>query len=65
MAAPSEEVFRTPAPVSDAATTRETANNDSGASPWLLVPLALLALGFFAAGTGIFLTERRKSQVKA
>ena len=56
------EAFR-PAPARQpASATAPARNNGMG---WLLVPLALLALGFFAVGTGIFLTERKRVRVEA
>jgi len=53
----------TPAP--EAAPATPTANEDSGSSGWVLSGLALLAVGLFAVGTGIFLSERKKTRAKA
>jgi hypothetical protein len=64
----SQEAFKVPAtaPAPEAATARSTSESDSNRSPvWVLAALGLLAGGFLAAGTGIFVAERRRARVTA
>jgi hypothetical protein len=62
----SQEAFRTPVPAPAPAGAAEAASSSgSGAPAWLLVPLAVLSLGFLGVGSGIFLKERRRVRVKA
>lgn len=62
---PAPAPVATPAPAVDAAPAQPAASDNGGTSGWVLVPLALLALGLFSVGTGIFLTERKRTRAKA
>ncbi|MEO6120560.1 MAG: hypothetical protein ABIW46_07775, partial [Acidimicrobiales bacterium] len=55
-------VTETPAPAVAPAPATQSASSDSGTSGWVLVGLAVLALGLFAVGSGIFLTERKRTR---
>lgn len=61
--APAETPAPAPAQVAPAPAS-QPASQDSGTSGWVVVGLAVLALGLFAIGTGIFLTERKRSRAR-
>jgi len=42
----------------------QPASSDSGTSGWVVAGLAVLALGVLAVGTGIFVTERKRSRAR-
>lgn len=63
-AAPEQEAFR-PAPPVTQPLAPASSDRDRGTSPWLLAPLALLALGSFAVGTSLFLNERKRVRTEA
>jgi hypothetical protein len=57
------DAFRTPALTPDASAAG--APGSDGAPAWAVGGLAALALGLLGAGTGIFVTERRRARVPA
>jgi len=62
--APAAPAPVTPAPAVEAAPTQAASSDDSGTSGWVLAGLAILAFGLFAVGSGIFLTERKRSRAR-
>jgi hypothetical protein len=61
----SQEAFGTPVPAPAPAGAAEAGSSSGGPSPWLLVPLAILSLGFLGTGSSIFLRERKRTRVRA
>ncbi|MGH9156493.1 MAG: hypothetical protein ACRD1K_11810 [Acidimicrobiales bacterium] len=68
--APATEI-QAPAPVTEATTpavepapATQPASSDNGTSGLVLVGLAILALGLFAVGTGIFVSERKRTRAR-
>ncbi|MDP9419171.1 MAG: hypothetical protein M3P53_03325, partial [Actinomycetota bacterium] len=60
---PEQEAFRPATPVTQPLSP--ASDRDRGTSAWVLIPLALLALGSFAIGTGIFVNERKRVRTEA
>jgi hypothetical protein len=61
----SQEAFRTPVPAPAPAGATEAVASSGGAPAWLLIPLAVLSLGFLGTGAGIFARERKRVRVQA
>lgn len=61
----SQEAFRTPVPAPAPGGAGEAVSSSGGTPTWLLIPLAVLSLGFLGAGSGIYLRERKRVRVRA